>query len=388
MTNLPIRSFGQCLQIVALMALFSIASVEGPSTPYAIEACCPVPRNGTYVVNADQTVIMIWDEQKKLQHFVRQAKFVSNPNDFGFIVPTPTQPELAESENGAFTFLQELTKPAIEFVARPSGGGCACSAVPPTTDASVAVLERKTVAGFDASVLAADSATDLTQWLDRNGYSFSPAIQAWAQPYIEQGWKFTALKIAAKDPTTPGSVSTEGNSANPSVAGSPTDRSTFEAAALRISFKTDRPLFPYREPDSKESAQVLGARQRLLRIFFVAADRYQGDLDTAPWSGRTVWSKPMADGDRTSLLNKLGLPLDSGPAKYWLTEFEDRWRYEIAPSDLFFSKSKENIPIDKPPVQRYSQSGSGSFSLLAIVGVLAIPALYRRLKSERFAAAT
>ena len=43
-----------------------------------------------------------------------------------------------------------------------------------------------------------------------------------------------------------------------------------KAAALRISFKTDRPLFPYREPDDKGDAGKLGAKDRLLRIYFLA----------------------------------------------------------------------------------------------------------------------
>ena len=53
---------------------------------------------------------------------------------------------------------------------------------------------------------------------------------------------------------------------------------TVAASALRLSFKTDRPLFPYREPDPKDFAQNLEAKRRLLRIYFVAEARYQGEL--------------------------------------------------------------------------------------------------------------
>ncbi len=198
------------------------------------------------------------------------------------------------------------------------------------------------------------------------------------------------IEDAAKDPSTPGSVSTEGNGQTPASQESPTDRSTFEASALRISFQNGPGRSPLpRDPDSRNRLKYSELGKDCCVSFSLQPIVTKG-ISTqlhgqAERSGRNRW----LIGDRTSLLNKLGLPLDSGPAKYWLTEFEDRWRYEIAPSDLYFSKSKENIPIDKPPVQRYSQSGSGSFSLLAIVGVLAIPALYLvRLKSERFATAT
>jgi hypothetical protein len=35
-------------------------------------ACCPAPPSGKPVVNADQTVIIIWDAAAKMQHFVRR----------------------------------------------------------------------------------------------------------------------------------------------------------------------------------------------------------------------------------------------------------------------------------------------------------------------------
>lgn len=59
------------------------------------EACCPAGPRGKPVVNADQTVIMIWDAAAKTQHFIRRASFKTELDDFGFIVPSPTQPESA-----------------------------------------------------------------------------------------------------------------------------------------------------------------------------------------------------------------------------------------------------------------------------------------------------
>src|SRR5215813_1786031 len=75
------------------------------------QACCTAPPSGKPVVNADQTVIMIWDTATKTQHFIRQASFKSEADDFGFLVPSPSQPELSESGNEAFPFLLKLTEP-------------------------------------------------------------------------------------------------------------------------------------------------------------------------------------------------------------------------------------------------------------------------------------
>src|SRR5438132_14352848 len=90
-----------------------------PSAAPPLPACCPAPPSGKPVVNADQTVIMIWDAATKTQHFIRKASFKSEADDFGFLVPTPNQPELEESGNEAFPYLFKLTEPAIKQVPRP-----------------------------------------------------------------------------------------------------------------------------------------------------------------------------------------------------------------------------------------------------------------------------
>src|SRR5262245_48721442 len=77
----------------------------------AVEACCPAPPRGKPVVNADQTVIILWDAATKTQHFIRKASFKSDADDFGFLVPTPSQPELEESGNEAFPYLLKVTEP-------------------------------------------------------------------------------------------------------------------------------------------------------------------------------------------------------------------------------------------------------------------------------------
>ncbi len=102
-------------------------------------------------------------------------------------------------------------------------------------------------------------------------FAFSPEVEAWVRPYVEQGWKITALKVA-KD---------KSEQESPQVT----------ASALRISFQTDRPLFPYREPDSKKSAETLGARERLLRVYFLGDARYEGVLtEEQPWTGNVAWA--------------------------------------------------------------------------------------------------
>jgi len=329
-------------------------------------ACCPAPPSGRAVVNADQTVIILWDAATRTQHFIRQASFKSEAEDFGFLVPSPSRPELDESGNEAFPFLAQLTAPEVRSIAQPRQGmGCGCSAQPPsaagtTTAEPVRVLDEKQVAGFDAVVLEADSAAALVEWLRENGFAFSPEVEAWAMPYIAQGWKMTALKVT-KD---------ESEQESQRVA----------AAALRISFQTDRPLFPYREPDYKGSAERLGASERLLRVYFLGDARYEGELTKEqPWSGQVAWADKLSDVNRKAILEHLNLPESSGPAQWWLTEFEDNWPYQIAPADLYFTASVNQDAVKRPPVLQYV-STDGDITLFAVVAVVVMPLYWRRRK--------
>jgi uncharacterized protein DUF2330 len=346
---------------VALFAMFL--------GPLPAPGCCPAPPRGQPVVNADQTVIVIWDAASKTQHLIRQASFRSQAEDFGFLIPTPTQPTLAESGNEAFPLLRKLTEPAKEQRARPSTGmscGCGGEVRDATIKSAVKVLEEKRVAGFEAVVLEAGSSDALIAWLKDHGYAFSPAVEAWARPYVESGWKITALKVAK----------TDGDKQKAAVA----------TAALRLSFQTDRPLFPYREPDSKDAAEALGAKQRLLRVYFLADARYQGELTKAtPWTGKVAWADKVRSQDRHKILEVLKLPDDTGPAQWWLTEFEDDWPYQAAPGDVYFARAPDQGTVKRPPIIEYTNATwPTDVTIYAIAATLVVTPVwgrYRRCRS-------
>jgi hypothetical protein len=337
------------------------------STP----ACCPAPPLGRPVVNADQTVILIWDPATKTEHFIRQASFKSEAEDFGFLIPSPSQPDLNESGNDAFPLLGKLTEPETIKKKAPSGGiGCGCGAAAPMAAGKanrdeVRVLDEKLVAGFKAVVLEADSATALVGWLKENGYAFSKEVEAWAQPYVNAGWKITALRVA--------------------MSKHEKETQTVAASALRMSFKTDRPLFPYREPDSKTSVNALNANHRLLRIYFVADARYKGELTKEkPWTGTVAWANKINAEDRTKALGLLKLPEDTGPAEWWLTEFEDNWPFQIAPGDVYFSRDDDQSTVKRPPTVEYvSTRWPSDIMAVALVGFLFAPLLLRLVRGGR-----
>jgi Uncharacterized protein conserved in bacteria (DUF2330) len=349
--------------LALLLAALLAASLASPPVP----ACAPAFPSGKPVVNADQTVIIIWDAATKTQHFIRRASFQGEADDFGFLVPTPSRPTLDESGDEAFPYLLKLTEPETQKAPRSGGLGCSCeSKSTAKAGAAVRVLEEKTVAGLQAAVLEADSTDALVAWLKEHGYAFSPEVQAWARPYVESGWKITALRVA-KD-----------------KAGR--DQRAVAAASLRLSFQTDRPLFPYREPDPTGPAAALGAGHRLLRIYFLAEARYRGELTReVPWTGRVAWANRLASGDRARVLDLLKLPAETGPAEWWLTEFEDDWPYRAAPADVYFARDPDQDAIKRPPVVAYFAprypTDATTYALVAALVLVPLLSRYRRWQS-------
>jgi len=95
------------------------------ASPTSSPACCPAWRPGQPVRIADQQILVIWDPDTRTEHFIREAKFSARaegvegrPEGFGFLVPSPTLPEIAAADGSVFGHLNDRIKPRIEEVTR------------------------------------------------------------------------------------------------------------------------------------------------------------------------------------------------------------------------------------------------------------------------------
>lgn len=80
--------------------------------PTVAWACCAASHPGEHVAIADQEILVTWNAKTQEEHFVRRARFLgSSSKDFGFLVPTPTKPELAEAPDALFDRLDDLLRP-------------------------------------------------------------------------------------------------------------------------------------------------------------------------------------------------------------------------------------------------------------------------------------
>ena len=346
------------------------------SAPEPARGCAPAMRDGEVVDVADETALVIWDEADQTEHFIRQATFVGSASNFGFLVPTPSRPRVVAVKPDVFADLARITEAKAEERSETSLSlGCSRSA-PETKLAindesllpnGVVVLEAKQVGNLDMKVLAFradktkkfdDTADELLGWLNRQGYAARPELKDWVRYYIENSWIITAFKIAG-EPTAESSKGKNGTFA-------------VKASAVRMSFKTDRPFFPYREPVDQRDAQSRSV-PRLLRVFVAAKQRMDGKIgETIDWPGQVVWTNAISDAERSGLLGKVHLPPESFNDKWWLTEFEDRSTPRPGTDELYFERSMDRTTVARPPVIVVVHKSPWWFGPLLVVILLAI----------------
>jgi hypothetical protein len=275
--------------------------------------------------------VIIWDAAHHTEHFIRRAAFRSTARSFGFLVPTPTAPELGEVDDSVFWSLADAIRPEVRyettgwsvspeswclgsFLARK--GGARDDAMAP----AVRVIASAHVAGFDATTLEADDATALASWLGAHGFEATPALTVWLERYVATHWKMTAFVVATDE----------------------RGGSSYELAtrAVRMSFHADQPFYPYREPAAPATSSTADPN-RLLRVFFLATERYAATLEGQPWSARVLHAAPL----------QVPTPLVKlAEASAVATVFQDASALRRGVDEIYFAVSADQAPVRQPPI--------------------------------------
>jgi len=319
-------------------------------TPPCVDACCPVFRDGQDFRIADQRILVAWDPETKIEHFVREAAFKRpriqrlsdqqsheesdvqrDQDDFGFLVPSPSQPQIEESDASVFTGLDAKIQPRVQYKDRWSvnpfpitlapfillqanksvatRANVDSEAIPP----AVSVLQNIKVAGYEVAVLKASDASELVQWLQDHQYQDRKDLQEWVTPYVQNGWIISAFKYDSSSSRT-------------------------EVGTVRISFQTDHPVFPYRVPKDQFTLEGQGNR---LGVFVVGPGRASGSLGQRPsaeaWNrGQLRFSMPVARAELNELIGP-AIPMDQVKSResLWLTAWDDR-TWPSSDQDLWF----------------------------------------------------
>ena len=291
----------RCASVLAGMTSMTIAL-----------ACCGVVPRKSVVVFGDQTNIIVWNPAKHMEHFVRKAHFQSVAADFGFIAPTPSIPQLELASTEAFADLERLKPPP------PTAPYASAKSAAPRT--KPVVVQEKNLGDYHAVTLLASDSAGLAQYLSDNGYAAGKDVTSWTEYYIAKGWYLTAFKIHRDVDAEELALATE---------------------SIRMSFKTDVPVNPYRVPASNRG---LGT----LRIFFVSDGIYEGRVGDKPWQ-ESKWHADALSVAPT-LAKHLGLEVSAMPSTPQVTAFtDDDWTGSPKSSDITFvpapnSPSSANDP--------------------------------------------
>lgn len=310
-----INSWKQCM----VSAVGFIFLLNGLRIPPA-QGCISTAKKGDTVQIAQEIAAIIWDPAHGVEHFIRQATFNTKAKDFGFLVPTPTTPDLAEARQEGIGHLVNLS--TIQPDEIPASDDERTAGLPASagTPAVVQIIKSQRVGRMDAVVLQANDVKALLHWLNAHGYVARPALNSWLEPYVKAKWKITAFKIAPE--------------AGPGTG--------VASSLVRMSFPTHKPFFPYREPSDQREGTA-AKLPRLLKVYFLSDGPVKGCLsNTDGWPGRADWSRPVDEAERTSLSRDLTLWPNQLPSKMWLTVFSDNSSPRPGTADVYFQPAPPN----------------------------------------------
>ena len=116
--------------------------------------------------------------------------------DAAVVYPVPGDAEVSAVEGpDLFAYLERVTAPPPEDTARGGGDdeGAAGGAAP---GGGVEVVGREEIGGYDVTRLRADDPDALQKFLDQEGYTLPAEAQPILSDYVDQGWRFVAVKLA------------------------------------------------------------------------------------------------------------------------------------------------------------------------------------------------
>ncbi|MEI7577534.1 MAG: DUF2330 domain-containing protein [Armatimonadota bacterium] len=253
-----------------------------------------------------QRDLIVWDEARHKEHFIRYAKFKGDGGVVDFVAPTPSIPTIAEVDENTFNLLANITRSWVNSIGGSAGGMAGGGG----GGGGVIVERESVIGGYRATTLRASSTSDLQQWLQQNSYQISPDRREWLEFYVRKGWFLTAFRLESKS-------------------------AEFAASAIRMTFATTQPFCPYYVPKSNWGS---GAA---LEVFFVGSQQYTGrigEFSRRPWAGKAVFNEALRPEESRKIAKAIKISGNEMPQDAIISRFVDNSFARGATDDLFFSE--------------------------------------------------
>ncbi len=145
-----------------------------------------------YVKEDNQKAVIVYDDN--METLILSVGFSGDAKDFGWVIPTPSRPEVTKSSDELFKSLKDLT--GYQDAVYPTEG-LGLGAPEAMEKEAVTVLETKKIDIYDIAILDASDSGALAKWLNDNGYQY-PEDEAYVlEDYINNQWFFTAVKVSS-----------------------------------------------------------------------------------------------------------------------------------------------------------------------------------------------
>jgi hypothetical protein len=312
---------------------------------------------GKATSNAQQAILFYFDNHETI---VLQTEYKGELADFSWIIPVPspvTIDDVSEAEGEIFSWLDQWTAPVFYTVTsyRSDSGGCGCGdddmgVLAPGADstyfgkAGARVLETIVTETYEVTLLDAQQAQDLIDWLDTNGYAYPDNAESVFDSYLSNGWFFIVVRI------------------NPSSLG---EQVSETLPPLQIGFNTDQPVFPLKIStlSTSQAVEVLihFVSNHCYRTKNVLSEKvdypdqvgesdYVADyqawiLDRVEQSRGELYLREYAGGlyslDRDTLNGYLGQDIIPG-AKAYVTRFRTYFSPEWFTEDVYFEPAEND----------------------------------------------
>ena len=307
-----------------------------------------VPRPERYAWETEQQAVIFYENNQET--LVLSVSFQGNAEDFAWIVPTPSRPEVSKSSDELFTYLQELTTPLYDYPQPLPLMG-----VSPVgyDEKGVYVLETKQIDYYQIAVLEANDADALSQWLKDNGYEYPESSKYILDSYIQSGWYFTAIKIVDDYPSA--NVEYQLNSGH--------------AIPLKLEFAANKIVYPLKISAVEHQNNVRSDRyyqnQPLGILLYVITDNKQElpqfATQYAGWLKKNSLENLAYDDNGNAWLR---------PAKdkYFLTKLYRLMTRAEMSSDLYLRQAGDNTTINAP--ESAESKGFTGFIVIMLVGGL------------------
>ena len=178
--------------------------------------CFSPPDPSVPIVQAGERILFSQEDGVVTAHI--QVQYSGPAEEFGWLLPVPSIPEMEVGVDELFTQLIDSTQPKYSMTANyvgdcpfdpnngrfsspPAEGVDADDGATGGGEQGSPLVLRDTVGPFDFAVLRADSKDDMFNWLADNEFFVPPNTDTVSDPYIKPGGFFLALKLRSGQDT-------------------------------------------------------------------------------------------------------------------------------------------------------------------------------------------